>query len=304
MLLLACLAVPYSARTTWEAHPVAGVTLYTPVGQQRLAGTLKKMITASMPRLTKVIGVPVPDRFAIYAYTSQRAFHLDTQAEPFTRGLSYSPGGEIRFYAADDPGAVRRTLAHELAHSLVSQRLGEAYPRLPTWVNEGIAGHLSEPVSRTALLKVSHLIHRDGVLVLEELDAAFPEGPYRDAAYLQSRSMVAWLVHHHPDAIDTVLRRMAAGDTFAEALLSATGLTPLDWLREWVRSVPEYLFWLNILGSPILFAPLAILMVIIVLLRLKQRREAEEAEEAQAAVEAPAVATPSENDEWDERWPD
>jgi hypothetical protein len=137
-----------------------------------------------------------------------------------------------------------------LTHSLLDQRLGNYSGSLPRWVNEGIAGHLSDPVSPEQLDAVSQLIHRDGVLTLDELQAAFPDGPYRDAAYLQGRSMMAWLVLKHPGVLSRLLDELAAGRTFDDALQQVAGLTPEAWLAGWHRDIPAYIYWLTFLASP------------------------------------------------------
>jgi hypothetical protein len=286
LLLLSLLLLPVHA--AWQRTPAAGMTLYVPAGKARLAARLTTMIVRDLPRLTKAVGVAKADNFAIYAYTDLRAFHRDTQADPFTLGLSYAPGGTIRLDATQAPADLRETLAHELTHSLIAQRLGNNDGALPDWVNEGIAGQLSEPVSRTALPQVSRLIHRDGVLGLDELEDAFPRGRFRDAAYLQSRSMTAWLEYRYPGIIAALLGCIADGASFDGALLTCTGLTANDWVDSWVQSVPEYLFWLNLASSPVIYAPVAILLVIIVTIRTirRKKREAEE-EEATPPTHAP-----------------
>ncbi|OPZ84047.1 MAG: hypothetical protein BWY76_02013 [bacterium ADurb.Bin429] len=273
------IAVGTAHAAEWEMHALGGVRVHVKVGEEALARQIGAMAEEELPRISAVIGVVRPKTFDVYAYTDRATFLRETTREPFTLGVSYSPSGTIRLDANDTTTRVRNTLAHELTHSLISQRLRGDLTGLPTWVNEGIAGQLSEPVRRDELRNVAKLMHREGILTLPELENAFDTGRYRDAAYLQSRSMVAWLEDRHPEAVTRIFARMSeTNDHFYQALPAITGLTHEQWLREWARSVPDIMFWLLLLNSPVVYAPLALILVILIVLRLRRRRDEEDEE--------------------------
>lgn len=276
VLLAGCLSA--AAASAWVGLTVPGATVYTHRGQESLARRIASLTTATLPRLGSRLGNPSPATIPIYVYTNRGEFLQDSGLTPFLEGISYSPGGLIRIDAADQPQGLPRTLAHELTHSLLGQRLGNHLGNLPIWVNEGIAGHLSDPVSPSELPGVSQLIHRNGVLSLDEMEHAFLARSGTDAAYLQSRSMIAWLEYRHPDSLRQLLSALAAGDAFDDALQTSTGLSQQDWLLQWQADVPRWLQWLSLLSSPVLYAPLALLLVVIAVLRLR-RRIAEDVEE-------------------------
>mgnify|MGYP006910584182 CR=1 FL=1 len=284
----------------WQVHALGGVRVHVKRGEEALARRIGAMAADELPRISAVIGVAAPKAFDVYAYADRAAFLRETTREPFTLGVSYSPSGTIRLDASDTTARVRHTLAHELTHSLISQRLHGDLTGLPTWVNEGVAGQLSEPVRRDELRNVAKLIHRDGVLTLQELEDAFDTGRYRDAAYLQSRSMVAWLEDRHPGAVTRIFARMAeTHDPFFQVLPAVTGLTPAQWLREWARSVPDIMFWLLLLNSPVIYAPLALILVILIVLRLRRRNDDDEAAKPQ-----PRDDRRDEEEEWDDEYDD
>jgi len=272
--LLVCLAAGVSlAAADWVGYPAAGGTvIYARSGQEQTARNLLAEMREELPRIAGKLGVTAVTPFPIYAYTSRAEFYRDAGRQPDLLGQSRWPGGEIYLDASGSMGPTRRVLAHELTHSLLDQRLGLHIVSLPTWVNEGIAGHLSDPVSRSQLAGVSRIIHRDGVLSLSELEHAFPAGQYRDAAYLQSRSMIAWLEWKHPGAVRRLVDELAAGQYFDEALKVAAGLTVEDWLAGWQQNVPALLIWLTYLASPVVYAPLALILAWVALRRLLRKR--------------------------------
>ena len=279
--VLVCLAVSLPlAAATWVGYLAGGVVLYVRPGQERLAKQLVPMTEQELSRIAGELDIPRIRPFPIYAYASGVEFLRDTGKQPDLLGQSQSPGGEIHIDVSGTQWSPRQVLAHELTHSLLDQRLGPYIARLPDWVNEGIAGHLSAPVEPDQLEGVSHLIHRDGVLSLDELDEAFPSGPFRDAAYLQSRSMIAWLEWKHPGAVRRLTAALATGQSFSQALRKAAGLTPEAWLSGWRQNVPAIFYWLTFFASPAVYSPLAAILVFAIIRRyLRKRAEAKEEEE-------------------------
>jgi len=290
--VLVCLAVglPLSA-ATWVGYPAGGVILYVRPGQERLARELAPMTEQELSRIAGELEITQIHSFPIFAYASDVDFMRDTGKRPELLGESLSPGGEIRIDVSGTQGSPRQVLAHELTHSLLDQRLGPYIARLPDWVNEGIAGHLSDPVDANGLEGVSRMIHRDGVLSLDELNAAFPSGPFRDAAYLQSRSMIAWLEWQHPGAVRRLTAALAAGRSFPQALRTASGLTTEKWLTGWRRNVPAIFYWLTFFASPAVYSPLAAILIWAVVRRYL-RKKAEEEEEDTSESETEEVNEP------------
>lgn len=292
LLLILCLAgaLPLLA-AEWTATRVPGAVIFVRPGQDALAGNMATMAKSELPRLAKTIGVAAPGPFPIFAYTSYTDFLQATGVDPYLLGISVSPSGKILLDARGDTLSVRRTLAHELTHSLLDQRLGNHIGELPTWVNEGIAGFLADPESPSELPAVSQLVHGSGVLTLDELATAFASRSARDAAYLQSRSMSAWLEYRHPGALRRVIDGLANGESFETALDHAAQLTPEAWWQQWKESIPAYMYWLTLLGSPVIFAPVALLVVILAILRLRRKQEAmvEETEDEAQGVEVSRV---------------
>lgn len=281
----------------WRAARVPGATIFVHAGETALARKLSGMARVKIPELARIIGVPAPGPFPIYAYSSWPDFLTATGDNPDLLGESMAPSGTILLYVTGDDYSVQTTLAHELTHSLLCQRLGRHLGNLPTWVNEGLACHLSDPLTPAALPGVSRQPHHDGLLSLEQLEGAFAAPGSHDVAYWQSRSMVAWLAYHYPGALRRLIDNLADGETFESALYYATGLTPDGWWNGWQGGIPAYVYWLTLLSPQAVFTLMAVLVLVAALLRaLRKRREAADDEDADDDPPAPTagIAAPPE----------
>lgn len=282
MLALICCSVLTQAQQ-WETYKGTVVNVSVHPSQQDVAWLVTSLADGDVPRIAATLGVAKPGPFEVYAYTDAAEFMTDAGRNPYLRGVSYRPSGAIRVNATTTVDELRRTLAHELTHSLLNQLLGDHISLLPLWVDEGIAGHCSDPIAPENLQAAAQQMHQQGVLTLYEMEHGFGDDHNNNAAYLQSRAMIAWLEYNHPGALRKLLARMADGEYFPAALQATTGLTAEEWLKRWQQGVP---FWINlipIMNSPVIFAPFAILVVIIVILRERKRKAEEEAEERATA---------------------
>ena len=110
-----------------------------------------------------------------------------------------------------------------------------------------------------------------------------------NAAYTQSCSMIAWLEYKHPGALLRLIDNLASGMSFETALDKAAGLTPARWVYLWQHAIPPYIVWLDLLNSPIVYAPAA-LLILIAFIRMRKKREETEEVEEQPEEEIAAVA--------------
>lgn len=159
-------------------------------------------------------------------------FVTDTGAdkEDWIVGFASSQG----YIAMDGSGylmASDRLLAHEIVHLLLFRRLKNHLPKMPLWLNEGLAEVLSGEVPDTdsQLVQASYL----GRLVpFEALEKNFPRGEEGSLAYAQSRSFVAFLRKVYGDqALQKVISLIAQGKPFSVAFSQSFGV-PLAVLEE------------------------------------------------------------------------
>jgi hypothetical protein len=268
----------------WVARSAPGIRVFVPQGHEALATALADEGAAALQRISPALDIVTPGPFPVYAYTDHVSFMRATEADPYLAGVSYRPSGSIRIDATEEGFALRQTLTHELTHSLIAQKLGERTDALPTWVDEGIAGHYTEPLTPEEQHVAGQMMQGYGTLSLDELNTAFNRTTHADtqraAAYVQSRAMIAWLEEQRPGAVRQLLGAIQEGASFEVALQRTVGLTPEGWLRDWRGNIPLYLFLLNILASPVVYAPLAITVAILaVISTLRKRKRQEELEE-------------------------
>jgi tetratricopeptide (TPR) repeat protein len=126
-----------------------------------------------------------------------------------------------------------RVLCHELAHSFLAARTGDA---APTWLQEGIAQWLEggDPGRRDAGLAAAA---REGrIQPLRDLESPFAglSEASATAAYAQSLSAVAHLLRLQGHAgLRHLIGALAEGETPEEALRSAYGLDYARLQRDW-----------------------------------------------------------------------
>jgi len=282
----------------WEGHASTVGMVYVPHGAETLFAETARMAEEEKARLLPLLGVQHPRWFPIYVYTDHAAFMRDTGRNLMLAGESYQPSGMIRINAGGGQGSLRQVLAHEMVHSLLNDRLGPNIGALPVWVNEGVATLYADDVNADNLLSIAQLIPTsDGILSMPQLETAFSTGKSVDAAYQQSRSMTAWLEYRHPGALKLIFDQMSVGRGFESALDHAAGITPDDWLQRWRQGIPRSLVWLNytltILSSPVLFAPLGIILAIAFIVKLLRKRREEEEDDDEELLDFHYAGAPS-----------
>jgi tetratricopeptide (TPR) repeat protein len=126
-----------------------------------------------------------------------------------------------------------RVLCHELAHSFLTARTGDA---VPTWLHEGLAQWLEggDPARRDAGLAAAA---RAGKLhLLEELEGPFAELSEKDAtyAYAESLSAVAYLLRLRGAAgMRQLIEELADGRSPGVALEASYGIGYTELQRDW-----------------------------------------------------------------------
>jgi tetratricopeptide (TPR) repeat protein len=178
-----------------------------------------------------LLGAELPSSQVVVLHAGRHYFSL-VSAPSWGSGLF---DGKIRVVLAPDgaePTGLSAVLTHELAHSLVRQASrGSA----PAWLHEGIAqwceGRRLPPRDARAAVGASPAGSLDalGQRFGRRLDAAAAR-----ASYAEALSLVEYLIALRGEgALRCVLARLAARDSFREALRSETGLSPEQLYAGW-----------------------------------------------------------------------
>lgn len=135
-----------------------------------------------------------------------------------------------------DGGNPLQTLRHELAHIALHTRVPT---RVPLWFSEGYAALAAGEHGRLDALQLNLAVALGRIPTLRELDGAL-RGSVADAgpAYALAAAAVADLARRHPSGtLAPMLRLLAQGDGFDDALLRSTGLDPLGFDEDWRRTM-------------------------------------------------------------------
>jgi hypothetical protein len=186
------------------------------------------------------------------------------------------------------PALFLPVLKHEYAHLLLHRHIPSE--RLPRWLDEGIAQHLSDGLSEylpgRSQMVLEEALATDRVLPLRALETRFPDDSFgRQLAYEQSRSIVGYMVRRYGDGFLTALiGRLTDRATVGEAFLAVSAITLADFEADWRRSQAAPLSWLARMAGHIygILFFLAAVATLLGYLRHRRRRQAYDAEDDDA----------------------
>jgi hypothetical protein len=129
-----------------------------------------------------------------------------------------------------------RTLRHELAHLALHQAINV---RVPLWFDEGYAAWAAGEWDRMGALELNLAVVRGAVPSLEGLDGALRgSASTADAAYALAASAVTELARRNPSrSLTPLMVRLTNGEGFESAVQATTGLSPVQFEREWRKSL-------------------------------------------------------------------
>lgn len=175
-------------------------------------------------------------------------------------------------------------LHHEVTHILTARAAGGG--RLPRWFDEGLASVAERSWSFGSRSRFLWASARSGQPTVTALEGLF-HGDGSDAAraYVISHAIVRDIIRRHgADVVPRILSGVAAGATFDNAFLHATGTTVRGAARLFWRSSGGWEEWITFLASPYtlwtLITSLALAAIWRHRLRRAERRRRWEAEEA------------------------
>lgn len=230
-------------RFQWEeiAEGLVAVYYYGPTSQR--AELILKASTGTVTSMGALLGVvpAQPIRVIGYNHPAQMASALPyqpkaVQAELLVQGQAWYEYG-VLLMLAGDPQA-DGVACHELTHMLVSEATREAFVRVPSWLNEGLAEYgninpgysydivLSEAISQKQLLPLRHM-------------QAMPGKPREILLfYGQARSVVKYLIDTHGQSkIKDLLATLKRGLPINEALKTVYGFDQDGLDNAWRQSL-------------------------------------------------------------------
>lgn len=218
-----------SLHSTFAARPTARFTvMFEGAAQQAIATRVSTTLEAAYARVGRTLNTYPPDTVTAILYTGQQ--FRDITKSPSWAAAAYD--GRIRIpvlNALKDPAELDRVVTHEFVHAVIHQM----YPRIPGWLNEGLATYL-EPGDHTWLM--GRLRSADGMIPLARLTEAFHtlDGPEAAVAYAQSYVGARVLSERLGANLPVFLQYISNGTPLDQALL-LFNVAPADVEREWTR---------------------------------------------------------------------
>ncbi len=214
---------------TFAVRPTARFTvMFEGPEQVEIATRVSSLLEAAYARIGKTLNTYPADTVTAILYTKQQ--FRDITKSPSWAAAAYD--GRIRIPvmgALKNPAELDRILTHEYVHALVQQM----FPRVPGWLNEGLAT-LLEPGDHGWLL--ARLRAAGGMIPLANLDQAFrtADGDEAALAYAQSYVGARVLADRLGANFPVFLQYVSNGTSLDQALL-LFNVTPADVEREWTR---------------------------------------------------------------------
>lgn len=229
----------------------AAVRVHYPHGRRPVAQQIVDTSPALFRELEQATGLPFDVRPTVIAAPHRAAFQRLGGRDVFVAFALPERHTVVLDLSRFDvhPESFRPVLKHEYAHLLLHRHIPRA--RLPRWLDEGIAQHLSDGLSEylpgRAQLVLGKALAADREFPLRALENSFPpDDSGLQLAYEQSRSVVDFLVRRHgEEVLPDLIARMAAGDSARAAMRAAAGLSLAALETDWRRHQTSPLSWLG-----------------------------------------------------------
>jgi len=165
-------------------------------------------------------------------------------------------------------------LHHEVAHILTARAAGGG--RLPRWFNEGLASTAERSWglgSRSRFLWANVTLGRPNI---SEIEGFFDGGSHEAArAYTIAHALVRNLLQRYSSSlVSHVLSGVAAGATFDQAFIDATGTTVGGATRVFWRSAGGWEEWITFLASPYTLWTIITSLALVAIWQHRRRRAA------------------------------
>jgi hypothetical protein len=268
-------------RFKWQETTEGSLHIWSYAGDVAYARSALDVARSARTRVNQELETQLPPRVDIYLYTALD----DLQSALLLAGRDWQGGqarpdlGVVLVAIAPGQGALaqmKRDIPHELTHLLVYQATGAGYPRVPRWLDEGLATaneELAQPEYQLAL----EAAYRAGQLIpLETLCAPFSsEAGVAQLSYAQSQSVIQFIRNNYPAGIRKLLGAYIGGATCGGGVEQALGTTLSALEFQWRASLSPQGVWLTLTNSVGAWALLAVILSLALLPLALTRRKAQ-----------------------------
>jgi hypothetical protein len=244
-----------------------------------------------LPAVLGPLGLPAALPAPVWILVAPGGGALEREAPEWTAGIA-RPGERLIVLSGpalrSRRAALDATIAHELAHLLLHQRIGE-FGWVPQWFDEGLAVQLSGAVGwRDRLATWGR-----GPVHLRDLTDAFPrEARAARFAYVESAAALQRLLER--GSLSPLLDRVAAGEDFDVAFATIYGESADAFAERIHGEVGRRRRFLAALGGGVTLGGTMALLAVVAVLRTRRRdrRRAREWAAAESLQPIPTDASP------------
>jgi len=267
-LLLTVASAPASAEDPVVLE-TASVRVVYEKGARYAAGRIAALSPSLLEELEAATGLQADFRPTVFPVLRREAFRRlggDDAFVAFARPAQNLVVMDLSRFE-QRPASLKPVLKHEYCHLLLHRHVSTG--RLPRWLDEGIAQHLSDGLSEylpgRQSLVLGEALAAGRVPSLGALETRFPRDDFGlQLAYEQSRSVVGYITRRYGDAVVMpLLANLANGLSVDEAWQVVSGMSlkrlegdwrqhqasPLAWLGRMAGHVYGVLFFLAALAT-------------------------------------------------------
>jgi len=263
----------------WQSKTEGYITVYWYNSSDKLVNEFLKAAENGFKRISKNLGIDMTTDVRLYIYPSPGALR-----EALNSSVSWIGGIALYEYNAmmigcadNDIAWGKNTLVHELTHLATRQVTGNAYVRIPTWLNEGISVYAEGSLSADRRALIESAKWEKTLFSVNALSSPFPSAESRARlAYAQSYSFIEFLIKNGGSSkLQKMLALIQQGTNIDDALMSIYGFDMEGMTMKWFRSIGAsqgglFIRPIYIVASAVF---LSALVSFIVLLQEKRKKE-------------------------------
>ncbi len=231
-------------RFTWRSVEGERVRLSWESGDEAFARRALEVAEAAIDESASLFGVTEVRPVDFIVYSDERAFRQAMGPSTRENVGGQAHAGIRTLFGLIEPSTVdsdwvTELVTHELAHIVFADAVANPYSYPPRWLNEGLAEHLSTGATDADRALVETAARSGSIMPLEALEGQFPTRATRmSLAYAESVSAVDYLLRTYGrDGLARLIRALAAGQAFDEAMQAALGVDATTFDDAWLASV-------------------------------------------------------------------
>jgi hypothetical protein len=231
------------------------VIIYDPDDEGRV-DEIARIAESAYDDVVSQLGVAPHDKVTLVMIGSRRRFRAMVplpQQDSLLGTYTKEPAGPgtILVDVSNTLEWAEKIITHEFTHAVVAAASQKTPGGVPLWFNEGLAVFMSDRYNPVLDQIVERAMLQGRLLRFDQIASSFPsDQEYASIAYAQSCSLVKRITwgKKKQRALAEIMRGLASGLTFDEAVRRATGRKTERIIQDWEKSIRRKSTWLRFWG--------------------------------------------------------